>query len=339
MTRRPVSHTPAPPPEGAEKVVAHPMTVYQAFIDRLSAINLARDTDAWLDHSEYPYSVHTDLTDKVIETRGEAEAFIASVNALVADEEIDSFVRQADHAEYLAPSLIIGHHTTTLSRRGAVIVGPLLSRMVIRNTTGAWRLISVTNAVSNTDYPYAMPEPSDGLLPEANIRARRMASAQPGTPAHLGLTEDEADAEVIYDAFLTAFTAANVTGDFATWNALHVDRVRKHTPTTETTVETGLHRRGIFDAITKEITSRGGTGLRRERQSAQWSGPGEISGTHLTMILAEGKLAAEQMRGQFILRRTDGAWKLADVTNDRDVDAAPIPSAETLKHRTKPTQP
>lgn len=297
--------------------VLHPIVIYQTYIDDISRINMTFDTEAWLDASEYPYNVHTDVMDKTIQTRDEARHFFEMISKMIRDQGIDSFRRVAEHAEFVDPSMIIGHHMTYLQKGGTDVVTPMASRMVIRNTSGIWRMISVTNAISNKQYPYEMPEPSDGLLPMANIAARneQMRTRVAGTHSHLGLAEDETRAITIYRAFVEAFTQANMSGDFAMWCAMHTTRVRKHTPDEDMTVDTNDERRAIFDAITEEMSLSGADRFQRRAIFAEWIGPNRLRGKHVSDMTRNGRSVRPLIDSQFILERTHNAWKLVDVTN------------------------
>ncbi len=313
--------------------VLHPIVIYQRFIDELSRINMAFDAEAWLDASEYPYNVHTDTMDKTIQSREEARPFFEMVCKMIRSNKIDSFRRVADHAEFVDPSMIIGHHMTFLQTGGRNVVQPMASRMVIRNTTGAWRMISVTNAVANAQYPYELPEPSDGLLPMANIAARneQMRTREAGTPTHLGIDEDETNPLTIYRAFIEAFSAANMAGDFGMWCAMHRDRVRKHTPDEDWTVDTPNERRAIFDAIAAEFRDSGADTHRRRAIFAEWIGPHRIRGKHISEMTRGGKKVRPEVDSQFIIDRKHGAWRLVDVTN-----SAPIADSSADAQRYKP---
>ncbi|KNG94162.1 hypothetical protein [Pseudaestuariivita atlantica] len=306
------------PDAGDRTVVLHPKMIYQAFIDDLSAVNLSGDFEAWAGMSEYPNSVHTDTVDKVIGTPEDAKPFFDMVCALIAEHKIDTFHREAENAEFLDPSMIVGHHMIYMRSGGVDVVQPMASRMVIRKATGRWRMISVTNAVANDRYPYDRPEPSDGLIPDANVRARQRDAQGPGSARHLGIDPEESDPLTIYAAFLTAVTAANREGDFELWDAMHLDRVRKHTPEADMTIDSRTERRAIFDAITDEIRRAGADSYVRQPDFAEWLGPDRIRGKHRAIMSRDGQLVRQPLDSQFVLVREAGAWKVADVTNSFD---------------------
>ena len=320
---------------GTGDVVLHPIVIYQAFLDQLDRINMAQDADAWFQTTEFPYSVHTDKIDIVIESPAQGKPFFDTVCDLIRDHKIDEFRRVAEHAEYLDRSMIVGHHTTHLRSGGVNVVKPMSSRMVVRNTTGVWRMISVTNAIANDEYPYKTPEVSDGLLPAGNIRRRALDTTSAGGPDHLDIALGERDPLVIYHAFVRAFTKANTDGDFETWNAMHMERTRKHSPESEMTIDSRFERRAIFKVIADEMRQSGATKHERIPYFAEWMGDDHIRGKHRSVMTRDGKVVRTPIESQFVLQRDGRRWRVMDVSNSVDIDA-PLDVIELLEEMVKP---
>ncbi|QBF31053.1 hypothetical protein [Thalassococcus sp. S3] len=151
---------------------AEPMTLYQGFIDALTQASLDNDFEAYCALCRFPYTAHGEVHDKVLKSPADIRPFFDMLLGLIRDYEIDSFVREAAQAEFLSGNLICGYHTTTMSSRGEVIVGPVRSRMILEREGTTWRMTSATNAVANTEFPYTSPEPSETLVTLRQIQER-----------------------------------------------------------------------------------------------------------------------------------------------------------------------
>ncbi len=149
-----------------------PLNIYQDFLDACSAANMAQDEAAWHRLCHYPHTVHMNEVDAVIETPDDIRAFLDMIHGHINQYGIDRIDRAAEHAEFLSGTQICGYHTTTLSAKGELKIGPVSSRYIITRTGTQWRMTSVTNSVSNESFPYTMPEISDVLVSMREIQQR-----------------------------------------------------------------------------------------------------------------------------------------------------------------------
>ena len=82
--------------------------------------------------------------------------------------------RQASHAEFISATQLCGYHMTTFESKGEVRLGPVAGRYILNRTGTAWRMHSVTNSISNTEFPYSQPEPGDALISLREIQERTL---------------------------------------------------------------------------------------------------------------------------------------------------------------------
>lgn len=168
---------PAPPPAAEADVrrsSASPKELYQTFINELSAINLADDFEAWCAKCEFPHSVHIEQVDEVIETPDHIRPFLDMLGERIETLQIDQIDRVADHAEFISATRLCGYHTTTFFSKGEAKLGPVLGRYILNRTGTSWRMGSVTNSLSNPEFPYAQPNPGDALVSLREIQERTL---------------------------------------------------------------------------------------------------------------------------------------------------------------------
>lgn len=147
--------------------------IYQIFIDALSDAVVARDLEGWLTHFTYPHDVHYEATDHRVETLEDEAAFFHSLVAHMESVGADRVVRRARFAEFISGDRIIGYHGTVAECDDQVVFGPIQSRMVLRVEDDQWRCMSVTNALSNREFP-AFNYQVTGALPTMREIQERM---------------------------------------------------------------------------------------------------------------------------------------------------------------------
>ena len=152
---------------------AEPIAVYQRFLDALTRATFEDDFDAYCARCSFPYSTHGESDDTILRTPEDVRPFFAMLRKLLHDLQADTFERSAAQAEFLSGNQICGYHTTTMSRNGVTVLGPIQSRMVLERTGADWKLKSVTNTVANEHFPYAEPEPSEQLVTIRQIQERQ----------------------------------------------------------------------------------------------------------------------------------------------------------------------
>ncbi len=156
----------------ARRASVSPLVIYQDYINDLSRINLADDFEAWCARCEFPHSVHIDQVDEIIESPSQLHPFFDMLRREIETHKIDRMVRTAEHAEFLSGTQICGYHQTNLYSGSEVKLGPVASRYILKRTGTEWRMTSVTNSLSNAEFPYARPEPSELLVSLRDIQER-----------------------------------------------------------------------------------------------------------------------------------------------------------------------
>ncbi len=151
---------------------ATPLSIYQSYLDALTATNISHDFEGWCALCDFPHSVHIDNFDDIISGPADVQPFFEMFAKLIADHKVDTVIRKADHAEFLSPTEICGYHQTTLSSKGEIKVGPVSSRYILHRTGTTWRMRSVTNSVANQQFPYDVPKISEALVSLRDIQKR-----------------------------------------------------------------------------------------------------------------------------------------------------------------------
>lgn len=299
-------------------VVRHPKIVYQAFLNEMTRCNMTGDFHTWADMNEYPCTIHTDNLDTVANSPSDIRGFFLMVRDMLTELDVDDFDRRAEHAEYVHPTMIVGHHMVFMRSKGRNVIEPMASRITLRNITGAWRIISITNSIANSTYPYWRPLPSDGLLPDLNIRQRSMNLMSGRRFA------GKQDPLPIYSAFLEELSDAISSGDFERWCDLHTLPATSHTATADYTIRTRDDLRSIFDCVRQLETRRTRDIPRREATYAEWASETQIRGYHMSIYddtADAGGTSSNKTR--FTLKLKDGAWRLCAVMNSEMVTEVP----------------
>lgn len=171
ITKKP-NWTKAEPSADIRCTNASPIALYQNYLDAISQTNMDGDFDGWCELCDFPHSVHMETIDEVIETPDQIRPFFDMLDRMIRENKIDTIQRKAERAEFISASKICGYHYANLISDGEVRIGPIASRYILNRTGTTWRMASVTNSVSNTEFPYSLPELSDALVSLRDIQER-----------------------------------------------------------------------------------------------------------------------------------------------------------------------
>ncbi len=171
ITHKPVWNKPEP---GADIrcTSASPIALYQTYLDALTRTVMEDDFNGWCEMCDFPHTIHMEQIDEVIETSEQIRPFFNMLRAQITEHKVDTFTRKADHAEFISASQICGYHTTNLTSKGEVKLGPVAGRYILNRTGTTWRMVSVTNSLANAKFPYSLPELSDALVSMRDIQER-----------------------------------------------------------------------------------------------------------------------------------------------------------------------
>ena len=174
-----VFYVPEDPPEyglaqhdDARRDALEPLAIYQSFINRMTQANVAGDKDAYLSLCALPVWWHLDENDHEFADASAISEFVDSVSELLAEHEIEDFLRIADHAEFVSGSEICGYHTTHFLRGGEPALDPVKSRLLLRRKGTRWYMHSVTNALKYSDHPMRNPIMTTDLATQLDIQKR-----------------------------------------------------------------------------------------------------------------------------------------------------------------------
>jgi hypothetical protein len=122
--------------------------VYSARLGSVVARLQAGDVEGWLAHYTWPYTVHYDTGDDVLQTREDADRYVSALQRTMADVGADRLTVQPTMAFYLSEDRLLGYHEISLTRDGECLFGPVQSRIVMVLRDGVWLCNSVANALS-----------------------------------------------------------------------------------------------------------------------------------------------------------------------------------------------
>jgi len=146
--------------------------LYQAFISELDHANNTSDPEQWCNLYQFPLEFHLDKVDRVMQHPSELSDFFQNFHE-IAVQNPGSFVRRTvKYAEFFGADRIIGYHDCSISKNGQILLGPVQSRMILTVDGDAWKCCSVTNSVSNAEFPIQSIEPSNELRTLREIRER-----------------------------------------------------------------------------------------------------------------------------------------------------------------------
>lgn len=158
--------------QDARREAAHPLALYQRFLNALTRANVTNDLDAYCGLCCFPYSSHTQTDDETIHNPEEVKPFFDMLNSMLHENKIEEFARIADQAEFISGDTICGYHTSRFISGGEETLPPIKSRIILRRKGTRWFMHSVTNAITNEQYPYFEPVASNDLVPDRVIQER-----------------------------------------------------------------------------------------------------------------------------------------------------------------------
>jgi len=138
-------------------------TVYQEYLDALSASNMQQDFDAWVALCDFPHTVVIDKVTRQIDAPEDIAPFFDMVSGLVRDFPDTTLHRMSEFATFVDSHTIRGYHLTTMEGGGTQAFPPVRGRFTIALRDGAWRMIETVNAISNPEFPYKSPIVSEAL--------------------------------------------------------------------------------------------------------------------------------------------------------------------------------
>lgn len=116
-------------------------------------------------------------------------------------------------------------------------------------------------------------------------------------------------------AYLDDMGTAVMTGDFETYQAGVVLPFHLVTQTESVSLATEEDLRIGFDSFVAMLKSQRVTDYIRLVESAQVLDPDLIAGRYITHVIAGGMRVFDPFSSQITLRRVDGRWRAASITN------------------------
>jgi hypothetical protein len=125
------------------------------------------------------------------------------------------------------------------------------------------------------------------------------------------MARDASDPRAISQDLLDRTGKAYVMGDFDSFAACFL--LPQHVATHDGTryLETREDLRAMFDSMRAFFAERGATHLDRVNVAAEFTGADTISATHHSRLMAGDRVIQTAYPAHSILKRHDGAWKVA----------------------------
>lgn len=180
-------------------------------------------------------------------------------------------------------------HLSSLIADGKDLVPPYPVFSVLERIDGNWIIMS-----------------SEYALDDHSAEAKVIHAAEAGN----------AKAEAIYQDHLDALSESLLSGDFKTFSSqIHLP----HQITTETDViriETVEEMRDLFERFAQMYKNEGLTDFVRTVSEAQFSGPDEIIGTHISHQMRDGQRILPPYPNRVrLVRGADGKWRESHCAN------------------------
>lgn len=157
------------PPDDDRRLATDALSIYQRYLDSTAEAIAADRFDAYVDLMAFPYTAHGSELNQTIHGPEDLHPFYTVLRRCHDGEIGDEVRRVAERAEFIGSGLICGYHTGTVYLQGKQTVAPVRSRMILLRQGAVWRLKSVTNSISNLEYPFNMYEPGGELRTELQV--------------------------------------------------------------------------------------------------------------------------------------------------------------------------
>ena len=158
--------------DDARRKSSEPLSLYQTFLNGMTRANVTQDFDSYCKLCKFPFSTHGASHDVIIHGPSDVKPFFEMLTALIEDNKLDDFLRIADHAEFISGDQMCGYHTSRFLRDGNDALAPIKSRMILRRVGIRWFIESITNAISNDQFPYNVPIAENDLVTQREIQER-----------------------------------------------------------------------------------------------------------------------------------------------------------------------
>ena len=139
------------------------LQLYGAMLDTIVARIEEGDVEGWLSHYTWPYTVHYDTGDDILQTPEDANRYMDALRRTMAEVGADRLTVRPTMALYLSQDRLLGYHEISLTRDGVCLFGPVQSRIVMVLRDGAWLCHSVANALSTLALSRGEMVPADTL--------------------------------------------------------------------------------------------------------------------------------------------------------------------------------
>ncbi len=149
-----------------------PLVTYQSYLDQRTQSEQECDFDAFLALTNLPHHVHYASYDSRVDDTERLRTFFDAIQKMHNGEVGDQTARRAEKAEFVGPDMLVGYHSTHVSKNGMPVSAPVSSRMILKLTETGWKLVSVSNAIENETYAFDMHVPGEELMTDIDIQKR-----------------------------------------------------------------------------------------------------------------------------------------------------------------------
>lgn len=288
-----------------------PASIYQVWLDKVSAAVLDFDPVVLRAAFRLPFLVRTSHAESLCETEADLLNDIETFGNSLKTMGATHYIRLVGKARYISEDYVEGWHTTHTLRGAVTVLPSYKSRTVLQRRDDRWQVTEAEHQLSNASFPIAMPR-----VDEASFEDKWTDPLPDVRATH-------ARAEPIYQAYLDMLDATVAKGDFDSWTALFTYPHTAHFDNVDHVNGCPSDCRDFFAALLATLAASGPARLVRTTKYAEFVGNNRIVGYHDAIGVANDETVFGPVQSRMILELDGDTWKCSSVTNSVSNDSYP----------------
>ncbi|WP_375261026.1 hypothetical protein [Palleronia sp.] len=134
-----------------------PAIDFQSWLDARSKSFFDQDFDAHLTLVYLPFAIATRTAVLVVEDEAKLRIGFDAWSDMLKSQKATHMICTARHVEILGDDMMSGTFDTEILRDAVRICDPYRSTATLRKIDGAWKVISIANGLTNSTWPFVLP--------------------------------------------------------------------------------------------------------------------------------------------------------------------------------------
>jgi len=140
--------------------------IAQSYLDAVSEAVTVNDYDTYSTYVSLPFYMVTTTRTIVIQTDAELQQIFVDFYQTLKSQRVTQYIRLVESATQLDHDLISARYLTHLLSGATRLIDPFRSQITLRLEGNQWRAASITNALSNSQWPFAVLRTVDFIPPK-----------------------------------------------------------------------------------------------------------------------------------------------------------------------------